>query len=291
MNRTLLLGIALPLLAFGIDTGCSYWDYHPLHAAGQTIQIANAHIDAPQGGKLYFGKTQAYVSMLTPITETSYFIPEVQWNQLIVDWNKNPKFDTTTFSYAQFGLLFYSTGLDRWRWIVRGTYDLDIEHFSNPSLYGYFSWLLWGAYQLAEDWRFHLGGLGYVGLENEMTYPLLGIDYSPTSHWTIEAIFPITYSVQYKLNTNWRFSLVGRPIKQRFRVGAQEREPRAIFSYTTFGTEVNVRYALPLRLEIEVYGGYDVGGNFYIKNQHGSNPLYTTVKGAPYIGGLLNLGF
>lgn len=269
----------------------SLWDYHPLHVSAQTIQTANASVDAPQGGDVYFGKTFAYVSMLVPVTYTSYFIPRVEWVQFTLDWDKNPKFNETHFSYAQFSLLFYSKGMEKWRWIVRGEYNLDLKHFSTPSLYGLFSWLLWGAYELSEKWHYHIGATGYIGMEDEMTYPLLGIDYSPTDHWTLEAIFPITYSVQYHLNKNWRFSLIGRPMKERYRVGSHEPQPRSVFSYSSVGTEVNIHYEIPLKFEIEFYAGYNAGGNFYIKDQKGKNSLYTEVNGAPYLGGMINYGF
>lgn len=269
----------------------SLWDFHPLHVGGQTIQTARADVDAPQGGSLYFGKNNAYATMLVPIDKSNYFFPRVEWNQFTLDWNKNPKFDQIHFSYAQFGLMFYSKGLDQWRWILRGDYNLDLKHFSKPSLYGLFSWLVWGAYNINDQWRYHVGGTGYVGMKGEMTYPLIGLDYSPTKQWTFEAIFPITYSVQYHLNENWRFSIKGRPLKERFRTGKEEPQPRSIFSYSTVGTEINIHYEIPMRLEFEIYGGYNCGGDFYIKDKNGHNALYTEVKAAPYLGALIDYGF
>ena len=105
--------ILFPLFLFAEEETPSHslWDYHPLHVSAQTLQTAKADVDAPQGGDLYFGKTMAYVSMIVPITKTSYFIPRVEWVQFALDWDKNPKFDETHFSYTQFALLFYSKGM------------------------------------------------------------------------------------------------------------------------------------------------------------------------------------
>ena len=124
-----------------------------------------------------------------------------------------------------------------------------------------------------------------------MVYPLLGADYSPDHHWTFQAIFPIDYSIQYKLGKNWRFSLKGRPLKERFRTSKEEPQPRSVFSYSTMGVEANIHFELPLRLECEIFGGYNFGGSFYIKNEQGQQPLYTDVEGAPYAGAHLDFGF
>lgn len=64
------------------EVSYSLWDYHPLHGGVQTIQTAKANIDdTSYGGNLYFGKNNAYLQMLVPISRTSYFFPRVEWNQ------------------------------------------------------------------------------------------------------------------------------------------------------------------------------------------------------------------
>jgi hypothetical protein len=187
--------------------------------------------------------------------------------------------------------MFYSTALEKWRWILRADYNLDLKHFSNASLYSLFSALVWGKYELNPQWNYHVGAMTTTGLASTVFYPIVGIDYSPSKQWTLEAIFPIMYSIQYKIDSQWRLAIKGRPLKERFRVGSKEREPRAIFNYTSIGTELNVRYERFLRLEIELYAGYNFGGKFYIKNEKGNRPLYTQLGGAPYGGASLDYGF
>lgn len=269
----------------------SLWDYHPIHVGGNLIYIGKADIDGPQHGHLVFQKQNIYLNMLVPISATSYFFPRIDWNHFILDWNKNPKFNETEFQYVQFGLMFYSTSLEKWRWILRAEYSLDLDHFSMPSMYGQFSGLIWGAYELHKKWHYHVGATGYAGLRGDIVYPIIGLDFSPNKHWTFEAIFPITYSIQYKLDPNWRFSIKGRPLKERFRTGTGQPQPRSIFNYSSVGTELNIHYEIPMRFEIEAYAGYNFGGKFYIKNQGGHKALYTDVEGAPYVGGNLDYAF
>lgn len=269
----------------------SYWDIHPLHIGGNLLRLGKAPVDSNDNGHLYFRKSNAYLSMLVPINRHNFFFPRVEFNAFTLDWNQNPKFNETHFYYAQFGLTFYTTGLEQWRWILRADYNLDLEHFSQPGAYGYFSLLMWGKYELHKKWHYHVGAMGSVGLESHTVYPIIGIDFAPNQRWTFEAIFPIVYSVQYNLNKNWRFSIKGRPLKERFRVGTNEPQPRSVFNYSSIGTEFNVHYEQFLWLEIEAYIGYNFGGNFYIKNQSGHNALYTEVGGSPYAGVSLDYGF
>jgi hypothetical protein len=221
----------------------------------------------------------------------SYFFPRVEWNTFTLNWNENKKFTQTHFYYVQFALTFYTSAIDKWRWIARGEYNLDTEHFNNPSDYGLFTGLLWGAYQMHRKWHYHIGGVGYGGIRGQQIYPILGVDYSPDKYWTFQFVFPIEYFVQYKLNDNWRFSIRGRPLKERFRTDRKQPQPRSIFSYSSIGTELNVKYEKFLRLEVEAFGGCSFGGNFYIKDENGKNPLYTDVGTSIYGGLSVNYGF
>lgn len=268
-----------------------YWDLHPLHVGGNVLALGSAKIsDAGQSGDLIYRKMNTFLYMIVPLNPKSYFLPQVEWNTFTMDWSKNRKFNQTQFNYAGFALTFYTTQIDQWRWVIRGEYNLDTRHFTNPSLYALFSGLLWGIYEINPQWNCHLGGLGYTGMRGSQIYPVIGFDYSPNKNWTILACFPIEYYVQYKLDPHWKFSLRARPLKQRFRVGDKEPQPRSIFSYSSTGVELNVKYQIFLRLEVEAYGGYNLGGTFYIKKGDGGSPLYMDVGGAPYGGLNLNWG-
>lgn len=184
----------------------------------------------------------------------------------------------------QFGLMFYSIALERWRWIARFDYNLQIEHMSQPSEYGLFSWLLWGAYELNSEWHYHVGVLGYAGLEGDTIYPLIGFDYTPNEKWFFQAIFPMLYSVEYKLSSKWTLAIKGRPLKERLRAGSKEPQPRSVFNYSTMSAELNAKYNYRNRFSLELYSGCNFGGKFYIKNEHGHNAIYVPIGAAPYVG-------
>ncbi len=229
--------------------------------------------------------------MLLPVSATTYFFPRVEWNTFTLDWTENPKFNDTHFYYLQFGLTMYSTAIEKWRWIARADYNIDLEHFSQPGPYGLVSILLWGAYQIHRKWHYHVGATGYKGLEGQMVYPIIGVDFSPDKKWTFQAIFPINYAIQYQAAKWCRLSLQGRPLKERFRVGNKEPQPRSVFNYSSMGAEFNVHFEKERRFEFEIYGGYNFGGDFYIKNEHGHNALYTTFGGALYGGANIDYAF
>lgn len=295
MKKLLFVLFAFSLFAQDCELeSYSYWDFHPLHAGANVIAIGKADVDPKRGsrdGELIFNKANAFVYMLVPISKVSYFFPRVELTTFTMDWNKNPKFHQTHFHYVQFALTFYSTAVEKWRWIARADYEIDIKHFSHPGSYGLFSALLWGTHEMHRKWHCHLGALGYTGFEGQMVYPVIGLDFAPNKKWLFQVVFPITYSIEYAFNKEWRLSLKGRPLKERFRTGRLEPQPRSIFCYSSTGTEINLHYEKFLRVEIEAYVGYNFGGSFYIKDKEGHHPLYTGVSGAPYGGASFNWGF
>lgn len=288
--RKSLLALSFCLLLFAEEER-SYWSYHPIHVGANAIRVGSADVSKDGTGDLCFRKTNAYADVLVPITETSYFFPRVEWDMISLDWNKNPKFKKDHFYYMQFGLTFYSIGLEDWRWIARVDYNLDLEHFTDPSRYGLFSVLAWGAYQPHRKWHVHMGALGYKGLEGQEVWPIIGADYAPNKKWFFQFLFPMNYSAEYNISSKWRLAAKVRPLKERLRTGAKEIQPRSILSYSSTGAEINAHYELPRRLEIEMYAGYNFGGDFYIKDQYGKNAIYTNLGGAPYVGASFNFGF
>ena len=288
----LLLFASTPL--FAEEQSHSLWDYHPLHLGANLIRIGGAAVEPKKGdagGHLYFRKSNAFLFMLLPVSATTYFFPRVEWNTITLDWNQNPKFRDTHFYYLQFGITVYSTAIEKWRWIGRIDYNIDLEHFSQPGTYGLASGLLWGAYQIHRKWHYHVGATAYKGLEGQMVYPIIGLDFSPDKKWTFQAIFPILYAIKYQAAKWCVLSLQGRPLRERFRVGNREPQPRSVFNYSTVGGEFNMHFEKKDRFELELYGGYNFGGDFYIKNQGGHNAYYTDLNGAPYVGGTLDYAF
>lgn len=269
----------------------SYWSIHPLQAYADGIYIASASMDSPDTGNVQFAKVNGSLEILVPVTYQTYFFPRVTWNTIYLNWDENPRFNQHTFDNLQFSLVLYTTEIESWRWIGRFDYHIDPHHFNEASLYSLFTGLLWGSYTINEKWHYHVGGFGYGGMEGSTIYPIIGFDYAPTPKWLIQLIFPIDYSVQYNFTPRLRLSGKIRPLKERWRTDQYQPSPRSIFSYTSTGFEANLHYEIQRRLTVEVFGGYNFGGNLYIKDQQGKNALYTDFGGAPYGGITLNVGF
>jgi hypothetical protein len=270
----------------------SYWDIHPIHVGGNLLRLSKAKVtNTDIRGNLYYRKSNVFLYMLAPISAKSYFFPRVEWNTFTLDWNKNPRFKQTHFYYAQFALTFYTKAIEDWRWIIRAEYNLDTEHFNNPSNYGLFNGLLWGSYEIHRKWHYHVGALGYSGMRGSQIYPIIGVDFSPNKTWSFQFVFPIEYYVLYKLTDNWSFAIKAHPLKERFRVGKKEPHPRSIVNYSSIGAEFNVKYEKFMHFEVEAYAGCNFGGSFYIKDQKGKNPLYTNTGASAYGGASLNYGF
>jgi hypothetical protein len=267
----------------------TYWDIHPWHAGGQFLRVGKADCTNTDG-RIYYRKTNVFTQILLPLNYDNFFIPRFEFNYVTFDWNKNLNFNEKHFYYLQFSLAYYTTALDKWKWIARFDYNIQTDHLSQAGKYSLYSGLLWGAYQIHRKWHYHVGALGYGGLEGQTMFPIIGFDYSPNKTWFFQALFPINYSIEYKQD-RWTFAAKIRPVKERLRSGSREPVPRSIFNYSAFGSELNVKYDIPFRLTLEGYGGVNYGGKFYIKDGHGHNATYVKFGLAPYYGASLDFGF
>jgi hypothetical protein len=274
----------------------SLWHYHPLHVGAQIIRTGQSDcyqtkpIHLVHDGYVRFNKSCVFMTMLAPINRNNIFIPQIQYNFVTFDWSRNPKFHKKDFSYFVFDLLFFSTSIDRWKWILRFDYNAQLEYSHHIGQYSLYNGLLWGSYQLHPKWHYHVGALGYVGMEGYNIYPIIGIDFAPNKRWFFQALFPINYSVEYKIS-DWTIAIKGRPLKERLRAGLHEPSPRAIFSYSSVGTELNIRFEKQLRFSCEGYAGYNCGGHLYVKNNNASHAIYSKFHGAFYGGGSIDYGF
>ncbi len=293
--KWMCLAFALGIVSLSAEEPShSLWDYHPIHIGGNAIAIGKADVNPRKGaekGEASFRKASSYLYMLVPVSATSYFFPRVEWNTFDLDWDQNPKFKQTQFYYLQFAMTFYSTALEKWRWIARADYNLDAQHFSQPGLYSLWTGVLWGTYEIHRKWHYHVGATGYSGCEGGTLYPIIGADYSPNKKWTISLVFPVTYAAEYKVNDWCRVALKGRPLRERLRTGSHEIQPQSVFNYSSMGAELNLLMEKTRRFECELYAGYNFGGTLYIKDLNGKNPYYTDLDGAPYIGANIDYAF
>jgi hypothetical protein len=265
----------------------SYWDYHPLRLEGQTLHIGQADVEH---GHLAYRTNELASSILLPLSTKTYLFPKLSWRYFTLDWNQNPKFRSTHFNALNLACTLYTTALQDWRWIAKLDYQSDLEHLDQLQEYGLWTALLWGSYTFKPSWRYHVGTLAYTGLESTTLYPLLGLDYTLCS-WNFSFIFPIEYKIQYQWTYHFATALQGRPLKERFRVGSRETQPKSVFNYTSVGAELLFSYTMEKQLTLEAFAGYSFGGTLYIKDRFGNDPIYVSVRTAPYVGGRLDYGF
>jgi hypothetical protein len=273
----------------------SLWHYHPLHVGGQILSNCKAECHRQnhsnsRKGQLRYQKASAFISMMTPISRHHIFFPQVQCSYVTLDWNRNNRFSETNFYSMQCSILYYTTALQHWKWIARFDYNLQVNYASHPGLYSLYNELVWGSCQIHRKWHYHVGALGYAGLASYDIYPIIGFDYTAGKNWFFQALFPINYSVEYHINP-WTIAAKARPMKERLRTGPNESQPRSIFSYSTIGTELNIKFEKLLKGFAEIYGGYNWGGHFYVKNRYGKRPIYLAFGGAAYGGFSLDYGF
>ncbi|MBU6447064.1 MAG: hypothetical protein KGQ49_06670, partial [Verrucomicrobia bacterium] len=144
MKKIWIALCACRLLAYECAEEKSFWDYHPIHVGGNLIALGKANVERKRGqndGELLFNKANVFAYCFLPVNECTFFLPRVEWNAFTMDWNRNPRFRETHFSYVQFALTLLTQALDAWKWIARVDYNIDLKHFSRPGQYGLFSGL------------------------------------------------------------------------------------------------------------------------------------------------------
>jgi hypothetical protein len=277
----------------GPSADFTFWDVHPFRFGANGISNGGAELNhrGDDVGNLHYRKANAYTYVLLPISERTFFMPRFEWNGISVNWKENPFFSQTNFNMIQGALTFYTSALEDWRWIVRADYNVDADHIDEAADYSLYTGMLWGTYKIWRKWHYHIGALFSKGMETQNFYPIIGFDYSPTKSWLIELVFPVEYSIQFKFADYWRLAAKGRPLKERLRSGNEGPQPRSVLTYSSFGTELNLKFQKMLRFEAEAYAGWNWGGSFYVKDQNNNNPYYTSLEGSFYAGGMAEICF
>lgn len=213
----------------------------------------------------------------------------VGYSRYHLDWNNNPYFDESDFNMISVGLGFFSHRLWNWDWkgSVKMNFDPDHLNFQN-----YVTWdlLLWGRYQIIDNWGFHAGVLALTGMKIDRIYPIIGLDWTINDRWKINAIFPVNFSVIYTLDCNWSFALASRLWDVRQRVGKSEPESRGLWEYRNVGIELAANYNVS-GWNFNVHGGYTTGGRLKISDSHRHHSHRMNFNATPYVGGEVAVNF
>lgn len=211
------------------------------------------------------------------------------YDYTLFDWNKNRKFNQTGFNTAYFGCDLFTERLHNWKWLGEFGLNLDIDHFEFD--YATYDITLWGKYQFRPDIGFHIGFIDLAGIDINMFYPIIGIDWEISKQWKLNLVFPVNVSLFYSLNKEWSFSIAGRFFNSRHRVGWHEHLKKAVFEYRSVGIEAAANYAYNSIVTANLHAGATVWGRFKIANRHNDHAHHFNLKSAPYIGGEINIRF
>ena len=262
---------------------------HPLPCSlrltADYVNIAKAKFKAPVEGEKFDIHSGFYnLFYVYYFNEKNTLTPGVGYSNFRFGWDENPFFDQKTFQTLQFSLSYLTRSIDDWMWIMGATWIQDLNHFDNWGQYGLFTSVLWGRRYINPAFHLHGGLTGYRGMEGARILPIAGFDWYITRKWVVNAIFPFIYSITYYLDDNWSFMLKGSPFSGRYRAKESEPQPKSVLRYRSFGIDMNIYFRIRNNFAFQIYWGYNLGGDLYIKNRNGKNARYFKFKDAPYIG-------
>lgn len=289
MNRFLLVLLALSLSSFVLLTDYGFINKPaPFHLEADYRQVASAKFSTKEvrGDHLRYadGEASAYYSYF--LNKENALVGQLGYYYNKVDWQNNPFFTGSHYNYGIASLAWVSTALERWRWILAFSNSVDLHTF-NWGQSGIYYGLMWGRYAVRHNIGIHVGWYGWVGVENDYLFPVLGIDYQPTPRWQINAIFPIDASITYFFGHNWglraAYANFGRPYRMPHRMhGGKGAYHDGIFAINSSGVELDLRYNWSDHLFLLIGGGYNTGGWIQVQNRKGNHKHYDNFDGAPY---------
>lgn len=226
------------------------------------------------------------IVLLQPLNAHNLISWELGYQFLRLDWEANPRFKQKDFHNLIASLWFTSTSLDRWLWKFNlGTIvnALRWNFVDDAVYYG----LMWGRYAYTNCVGLHIGCFGYAGMRNGYLLPVLGFDWTLSTHWQLNAIFPFDASLLFCFATHWRTGLscssFGGPYRMPRRVEHGEgRFKHALLEIFATGAEWLVKYEIRRIVSISAACGWNFGGWILIKDASNRAGQYFAFDGAPY---------
>lgn len=200
-----------------------------------------------------------------------------------INWKENPYFDQRYFNTLTINTGFFSSRLCDWLWRTQLGLNVDANE-SNLCEYTTFDLMLWGRYTYNECAGFHVGFIAQTGQRIDHVYPIIGIDWTITDKWKLNAVFPTQMSVIYTVSPKLSLALGGRFFDVRHRVGKDERLKQALVEYRSGGLEVGVNYNPAKRFNLNLHAGSTLMGHLKISNKHHHRKQRLKFGGAPYVG-------
>lgn len=260
---------------------------HPIHIAGRYRQIGKAEFEKHHHGDVKYADGYAAAFYTHFLDEDNALSFGAGYDYMKFDWKKNPRFHETVFNYATASIGLISTTLERWRWIVNAGLSVDSNHFDFAKS-GVYHAMLWGRYHYQDFCGVHIGAVGWYGVKNGYALPIIGFDWRLSSHWRLNTIFPVDFSIRYLFNDYWSlegaYSGFGGPYRWPRRAhDGRKGFHDPIFSVYSSGLDLNLRYDYDHLFRIAIGGGWNFGGWIEIKNSNNNNGKYYHYNAAPYV--------
>jgi hypothetical protein len=267
----------------------------PIHLAGRYRQIGRADFRTHHRGHLNYADAYGALFYTHFLNEDNSLSWGVGYDYLKLGWERNPRFREKNFNYAVASLGYVSTAVEKWRWIVNGGFSVDANNFDfGPS--AVYHGMLWGRYNIAECCRVHVGVLGWYGVKNGYALPIIGFDWKFWHDWTLAAIFPLDFSLNYAFNDHWSleaaYSGFGGPYKypRRAHEGINGFHDPIFMTYSR-GADLNLRYKFDHLFQINLGAGWNWGGWIFVEDENKNHGKYYHFESAPYAQGTVAFTF
>jgi hypothetical protein len=286
-------------VAFATDYGFLGYFFtdpdHPIHVAGRYRQIAPADFETHSRGDMNYADAYGALFLTQFFDDENSLSYGLGYNYMKIDWEKNPRFSQTNFNYAVASLGYVSTTLERWRWILNAGITVDAERLDFAQT-GVFHSMLWGRYHFNQSWGAHVGILGWYGIKNGYALPIFGVDWRFASHWTLDVIFPLDFSLNYAFNNRLSlevaYSTFGGPYRYPHRAhGGRNGFHDPIFEVYSRGADLNFRYKHNHLLRADIGIGWDFGGWILVRDHNNRHGKYFHYESAPYAQATLAFTF
>jgi hypothetical protein len=293
----LLLACSAPLTAY-----YGFSQYHfvdpsrPWHADGSYRWVAQADFRNHARGHVNYSEADASIYYTNFLNDENSLSWELGYDYLRFQWEKNPRFSQTNFNYLIGSLGYVSTALDRWRWIANIGFSVDAAYFDFvKSAVGHA--LLWGKYHFADCCSVHVGVMGWYGVMNGRAWPILGFDWKFKEKWTLTAIYPCDYSLNYAFDDNWSleaaYDYFGGPYRNypRRAHDGKNGNHEPIFMVWSNGVGLDLKFKFEHLVKASLGAGWNFGGWMLINDEHNRHGKYYHYNSAPYAQGRLEFTF
>lgn len=196
---------------------------------------------------------------------------------------KKSSFKQEHFDNALFRVGASTTEIHRWKWKADLEMQMNAQHFS-LSRYTLFTGILRGRYKYHDKRHLHVGVYAISGMRYTRVLPILGIDYTISEKWQLDAVFPTKMALVYSITPQWKVDAAIRYFLSRQRLGEHEHFHRGLVAYRNWGAEFGLNYAFSERIRFNAHIGESFDGRMRISHRNGHHRHHLVLDPAMYFG-------